>query len=156
MSKLYCTTRHSNIHYKLPQVIFHSAGKVTGGSLKTTAQADRESLQAGWFTSQALSAIPIRANDCLSLIKLGKEWYYSDKKPKGGLPPAVGHTCITRRLVLVHKSGEKLFVLLRTGASGTKTTKFPVARMGIEELQRAVKVKTCYYSSSFNLCTDVF
>ena len=108
--------------------------------MKTTAQADRESLQAGWFTSQALSAIPIRAKDCLSLIKLGKEWYYSDKKPKGGLPPAVGHTCITRRLVLVHKSGEQFFVLLRTGASGTKTTKFPVARMGIEELQRAVKV----------------
>ena len=27
------------------------AGKIVGGKLKTTAEADKESLQAGWFTS---------------------------------------------------------------------------------------------------------
>ena len=26
-------------------------GKIVGGKLKTTAEADKESLQAGWFTS---------------------------------------------------------------------------------------------------------
>jgi len=26
-------------------------GKVVGGKLKTTSEADKESLQAGWFTS---------------------------------------------------------------------------------------------------------
>ena len=34
------------------------AGKIVGGKLKTTAEANEESLQAGWFTSD-VSKLPL-------------------------------------------------------------------------------------------------
>ena len=44
---------------------YTGTGKIVGGKLKTTAEADKESLQAGWFTSDVNKLpeeIPLRYN----------------------------------------------------------------------------------------------
>lgn len=42
-------------------------GKVIGGTLKTPAQADRESLQAKWVSN--LDELSLRASDIIELIE---------------------------------------------------------------------------------------
>lgn len=46
---------------------FSFIGQVTGGSLKTVAQADKESLQAKWIGN--LNEVTLRAKDILPLIE---------------------------------------------------------------------------------------
>ncbi|KAL9887360.1 8-oxo-dGDP phosphatase NUDT18 isoform 1-T1 [Glossina fuscipes fuscipes] len=51
---------------------FVLTGLVTGGSLKTIAQADKESLQAKWVAD--ITQLPLRAHDILNLIEIGKAY----------------------------------------------------------------------------------
>jgi 8-oxo-dGDP phosphatase len=49
---------------------FVMTGNVIGGRLKTTSEADAESLQARWVKD--VTEIPLRAKDILPLIERGK------------------------------------------------------------------------------------
>lgn len=90
-----------------------SIGNITGGSLKTPAQEDRESIQAGWFSSdpaQLSTDVPLRAWDCLSLVMLGREWYKEREReggrpPFSGLPALVGHVSSSLRIIVVNIDG---------------------------------------------------
>lgn len=53
-------------------VRFIFLAEVTGGSLKTTAEADGESLQAQWWDRE--SPLPLRGRDILSLIAAGLKY----------------------------------------------------------------------------------
>ena len=55
-----------------------SLGRITGGSLKTPAQEDKESIQAQWLPAnidELVHAVPIRAMDCLGPIQIGNMCY---------------------------------------------------------------------------------
>lgn len=52
---------------------FVLTGRITGGTLKTLQQADRESLQAKWVTD--ISSLPLRSNDILNLVELGRSYH---------------------------------------------------------------------------------
>ena len=115
-------------------------GRVTGGALKTKHQADEESLQAQWFTSQDLTKLSLRAPDFLPLVELGRKWY-ADKERHRGLPPAVGHVSSLSRLILVHDSGSQLTTLIRV--KGQKSlTSFPVSSLTQHAMAAAIKVIT--------------
>ena len=106
-------------------VRFTFAGRISGGSLKTPEQADKESLQAGWFpadTKRLKKEVQIRAFDIIRLIDLAIPWFES--RPFSGLPVAVGHVSSSQRLVLVHDDGRELRVLLAKEEGGT--TRLPV------------------------------
>ena len=47
-------------------------GHVTGGRLKTPADADAESLQAKWVSD--LGELSLRANDVLTLVERGRQY----------------------------------------------------------------------------------
>ena len=109
---------------------------MSGGSLKTTAQADKESLQAGWFTPQELRLTRLRATDVSPLIDTGREW--SGGKRYGGLPVEVGHVSSSLRLIMVARDDARLLVLVRTQALGS--TRFPTVEIGYSNIDATVKV----------------
>ena len=96
---------------------------MTGGTLKTTAQADKESLQAAWFDQKALKSVNLRARDVCPLIDIGRRW--AGGKKYGGLPVSVGHVSSSLRLVLVVVDGTELLVLTRA-EGGVVSTQLPV------------------------------
>jgi len=51
---------------------FVVTGDVTGGTLKTPAQADQESLQAKWVSN--VDELPLRSKDILNLIQIGRSY----------------------------------------------------------------------------------
>lgn len=109
--------------YVLCYIYYHVTGQVTGGQLKTTAQADKESLQARWFSQDELRSVHLRARDICPLIEAGRRW--AGGKRYGGLPVLVGHVSSTLRLILATHDGSHLLVLVRAGEGGT--THFPIA-----------------------------
>lgn len=52
---------------------FVLTGHITGGTLKTLQQADRESLQAKWVAD--IGSLSLRSNDILNLVELGQSYY---------------------------------------------------------------------------------
>ena len=133
-------------------------GHITGGSLKTLDQADKESMQANWWTAdidKLKKEIPLRARDMLSLINTGRQWY--ENKPFHSMPVNVPHVSSSLRLVLVNcgESGKKkkemggeVSVLMNSGAGSS--TSFPVAVGGsqlnpIGETLKVIVTKiSCY------------
>ena len=95
-----CTTHHT---LSVPSTVGH----IAGGSLKTPAQSDKESIQAGWFPAdkQHLQSLGLRAYDCLRLVEVARDWYKQKQRPFTGLPVQVGHVSSSLRLVVVHKEG---------------------------------------------------
>ncbi len=86
-------------------------GRITGGKLKTPAQEDGESIQAGWFPAESVLLArepqPLRGRDILPLIKLARGWYMERERAGGqplftGVPARVGHVSASLRLVAVH------------------------------------------------------
>lgn len=109
---------------------------MSGGSLKTTAQADKESLQAGWFTPQELRLVRLRASDVSPLIELGRQW--SRGRRYGGLPVEVGHVSSSLRLIMVARDNAQLLVLVRT--KGLGSTRFPTVELGYHNIREKVQV----------------
>ncbi|KAH8358466.1 hypothetical protein KR093_000428 [Drosophila rubida] len=58
---------------------FVLTGRITGGRLKTPADADAESIQALWLRDP--NEVPLRANDILNIISIGRK-YHQDQKTK--------------------------------------------------------------------------
>ena len=108
-------------------------GHITGGSLRTLDQADDETMQANWWTTdinKLQREIPLRGADMLSLISAGKQWYES--RPFSSLPVDVSHVSLSVRLVLASCDGKgkkgEVSVLMREGAESSSS--FPVAVCG--------------------------
>ncbi|KAJ8380004.1 hypothetical protein SKAU_G00007820 [Synaphobranchus kaupii] len=95
--------------------------EVAGGSIKTEAEADAESLQAQWWDRE--SPLPLRSRDILCLIDAGLKY-----REKPGFPPAlpVEMPChlICQRLLLTFSSPDgDLWVLL----GSSEEPRLPVA-----------------------------
>lgn len=79
-------------------------GRIVGGELKTLAQADKESLQAKWLPvneEEMIRQFPIRARDCLSVIKHASDWYQARVHYTQLTIPS-GHQASWIRIVLIH------------------------------------------------------
>ncbi|XP_030568122.1 8-oxo-dGDP phosphatase NUDT18 [Drosophila novamexicana] len=57
---------------------FVLTGRITGGRLKTPADADSESIQALWLRNP--KEVPLRANDILSIIEIGRAYHQHQKQ----------------------------------------------------------------------------
>ncbi|KAH8375910.1 8-oxo-dGDP phosphatase NUDT18 [Drosophila serrata] len=66
---------------------FVLTGRITGGRLKTPADADAESIQARWVRSP--KDVPLRANDILNIIEIGRAYHRGQKIPSS--PTALWH-----------------------------------------------------------------
>ncbi|XP_064395106.1 8-oxo-dGDP phosphatase NUDT18-like [Halichondria panicea] len=102
------------------RVRFGLAGSIIGGSLKTKEQADGESTQAAWFTTdtqQLVKELKLRNNSILPLIEAATEWFAN--RPYTGLPVAVGHVSSSQRLLIVQDIGQELKVLVSRIEGGT-------------------------------------
>ncbi|KAM9857850.1 8-oxo-dGDP phosphatase NUDT18 isoform 2-T2 [Aulostomus maculatus] len=94
-----------------PQWIrFIFLAKVTGGSMKTLAAADQESLQATWWDRS--SALPLRGRDILRLIDCGLK-YCRDPWHPVTVPLDLSCRHVLQRLVLVFTNTEdQIWILL--------------------------------------------
>ncbi|XP_028271165.1 8-oxo-dGDP phosphatase NUDT18 isoform X2 [Parambassis ranga] len=94
-----------------PQWIrFIFLAKVTGGTLKSLAAADQESLQASWWDRR--SALPLRGRDILRLIDCGLK-YHRDSWHPVTLALDMGCRHVLQRLVLVYVSAtDRIWILL--------------------------------------------
>ena len=140
-------------------------GHITGGSLKTLDQADRESMQANWWpadVNKLHKEVPLRAGDMLSLIDKGRQWY--EKKPFHSLPVDVAHVSSSLRLVLVNcgdsekkkkETGGEVSVLMSSGAAAGSTTALPVA-VGGSQFNPIGKTLEVLSHSSCNKAIDSY
>ncbi|XP_056231312.1 8-oxo-dGDP phosphatase NUDT18 [Seriola aureovittata] len=94
-----------------PQWIrFIFLAKVTGGSIKTVAAADQESLQASWWDRH--SVLPLRGRDILRLIDCGLR-YRQDPWHPVTLPVDLSCRHVVQTLVLVFTNAEdQIWILL--------------------------------------------
>ena len=86
---------------------FVVTGEVTGGRLKTPADADKESLQAKWISD--LGELSLRANDVLTLVEKGRQYYakaLTDPWHSQQLPAIRPHNKLLLRLVIVIRRKE--------------------------------------------------
>lgn len=99
-------------------VRFTFLAEVTGGTLKTEAQADSESLQACWWDRE--SPLPLRGRDILSLIDTGLRYH---EKPwfTPLLPLDLPCPVVCQRLVLTFASGIYVWLLVANGPRGSIT-----------------------------------
>lgn len=131
-------------------------GHVTGGSLKTLDQADKESLQAQWLPADPdhlPERVPLRAPDILPLIEIGKKW--QERKPFSGLPVNVGHVSVSVRLVVVYCTSDadegQVSVLV-------KESSLPVCvcdKMVRDPIRAALTVCFCKNGSIYNVIVMV-
>lgn len=76
---------------------FVVTGHVTGGKLKTPADADSESLQAKWIEN--LSELSLRANDVLNIIERGRQYTLRGVDEPWHLQQVRQHSRCTRNLI---------------------------------------------------------
>lgn len=86
-----------------------------GGILKTSKEADAESLQAGWFPRTSL-ATPLRAHDIVHLLELGAQYLQQAWHPPL-LPQELPCSVVCQRLIAVFIGVQTLWVLV--GTAGT-------------------------------------
>lgn len=112
--------------------------------MKTPAEADGESLQAGWFNRKGLSEVHLRAPDILPLIDVGRKWVAmtEGRRPEVALPVEVGHVSTSFRLVILYSSGEEMLVLTaRSEIDKHSTTLFPIAEISYtDSVKETIKV----------------
>ena len=85
---------------------FTFVGLITGGKLKSLKEEDKESMEAGWFTTQEVfTSLQLRARDICPLINAGQKWYETkEDNPICRLMPAKkSHSCIIVRLLVVKR-----------------------------------------------------
>ena len=84
-------------------------GDISGGNLKTPAEADKESIQAKWMTADVRKlkfAAPLRADDCLPLIDLAYKWHKENEANKcSQLIVSAPHSNSFINILLVRQDG---------------------------------------------------
>ena len=111
---------------------------MTGGCLKTTEQADKESLQANWFSRNDIAhSICLRATDILPLIGVGIKRAEGERFK--GLPVEMGHVSTSLRLIITHQDTIKNEMSVLTHSKGQGSTVFP--NCGVHEVDRMIEVK---------------
>ncbi|XP_075412668.1 8-oxo-dGDP phosphatase NUDT18 isoform X1 [Tenrec ecaudatus] len=94
-------------------VRFVFLARPTGGILKTSKDADAESLQAGWYPRTSLPA-PLRAHDILHLVELAARYCQQATHP-AVLPQELPCSLVCQRLVATFTSAQMVWVLVATG-----------------------------------------
>lgn len=97
---------------------FVVTGQITGGRLKTPAEADSESLQAKWIGD--LSDFPLRSGDVLPLIERGRLYHnaHSGSRPQPWHHPVVPalrphKSLVLRAVILIRKkTSSRMHVLV--------------------------------------------
>ncbi|XP_039723963.1 8-oxo-dGDP phosphatase NUDT18 [Pteropus medius] len=84
----------------------------TGGVLKTSKEADAESLQAGWYPRTSLPT-PLRAHDILHLMELAAQYCKQARHPLV-LPQELPCRLVCQRLVATFTSVQTVWVLVGT------------------------------------------
>ncbi|XP_056146816.1 8-oxo-dGDP phosphatase NUDT18 [Lampris incognitus] len=135
-----------------PQWIrFIFLARVTGGSLKTLAQSDQESLQACWWDRQ--SPLPLRGHDIIRLIQSGFRYRQAPSHPVT-LPVHISVDHVVQRLILTFtNSDNQLWILLAKApvphlpcAVALKTHAVTwAANMVVQEA-----IPSCYYDHDVN------
>ncbi|XP_034517183.1 8-oxo-dGDP phosphatase NUDT18 isoform X2 [Ailuropoda melanoleuca] len=86
--------------------------RATGGILKTSKEADAESLQAGWYPRTSLPT-PLRAQDLLHLVELAAQYRQQARHPLT-LPQELPCSLVCQRLVATFTSVQTVWVLVGT------------------------------------------
>ncbi|KAM8764398.1 8-oxo-dGDP phosphatase NUDT18 [Rhynchonycteris naso] len=84
----------------------------TGGVLKTSKEADAESLQAAWYP-RSLLPTPLRAHDILHLVELAAQYRLQARHPLI-LPQELSCSLVCQRLVATFTSVQTVWVLVGT------------------------------------------
>uniref|UniRef100_W5LKC7 8-oxo-dGDP phosphatase NUDT18 n=1 Tax=Astyanax mexicanus TaxID=7994 RepID=W5LKC7_ASTMX len=111
-----------------PQWIrFTFLAEITGGSLKTRAEADSESLQAQWWDREA--HLPLRAWDILTLIEAGLKYHQKPWFPVC-LPTDLPCEVVCQRILLVFAPSdpdneENVWLLLCNGSADSDAETHP-------------------------------
>lgn len=84
----------------------------TGGILKTTKEADGESLQAAWYPRSSLPT-PLRARDILRLLELAAQYNQQARHPPL-LPRELPCMLVCQRLVATFATVQAIWVLVGT------------------------------------------
>ncbi|XP_032187999.1 8-oxo-dGDP phosphatase NUDT18 isoform X2 [Mustela erminea] len=87
--------------------------RATGGILKTSKEADAESLQAGWYPRTSLPT-PLRAQDILHLVELAAQYRQQARHPLL-LPQELPCSLVCQRLVATFTSVQTVWVLVGRG-----------------------------------------
>ncbi|XP_037952329.1 8-oxo-dGDP phosphatase NUDT18 [Teleopsis dalmanni] len=91
---------------------FVLTGHVTGGILKTPAQADNESLQARWVSN--IIDLPLRADDILNIIEVGRAY-----KNRLNSAPQLWHSDILPTKYSHHKNYMRVIAVIRKRATNS-------------------------------------
>lgn len=98
---------------------FTFVGFITGGKLKTLEEQDKESMEAGWFSTQEVfTSLLLRARDICPLINAGVKWYETKQENPicRLLPVKKAHNHIVVRLLVVKRqesdNNKSIFCLL--------------------------------------------
>lgn len=116
---------------------FAFLARPTGGTLKTLAEADSESLQAAWWAGDP-RALPLRAPDILPLLDLAARYHRSPPHPPT-LPQELPCALLCLRLLIAFTgTAGDLWVLLGTAG----TPRLPVVACGTSpsELRRGLRL----------------
>ncbi|XP_032144342.1 8-oxo-dGDP phosphatase NUDT18 [Sapajus apella] len=93
-------------------VRFVFLARPTGGILKTSKEADAESLQAAWYPRTSLPT-PLRAHDILHLVELAAQYRQQARHPII-LPQELPCDLVCQRLVTTFTSVQTVWVLVGT------------------------------------------
>ncbi|XP_055465695.1 8-oxo-dGDP phosphatase NUDT18 [Psammomys obesus] len=107
----------------------------TGGVLKTSKDADAESLQAGWYPRVSLPT-PLRAHDVLQLVELGAKFCQQAMHPLI-LPQEFPCSVVCQRLVTTFTTVQSVWVLV--GAVGTPH--LPITACGFTPMEQRGGIK---------------
>ena len=128
---------------------FVFSGKVVGGSLKTEAEGDKESLQANWF-SEVDSSI-LRAKDILPLIDTARLYYQSKERRKFNeiLPSYLQQNITVLRILYIAKVNDEFYTLLLSNPHSHVFT-LPLALLKQSSLATIVKetLNKCFPNGS--------
>jgi len=130
---------------------FVFSGKVVGGSLKTEAEGDKESLQANWFSEVDPSIL--RAKDILPLIDTARLYYQSKECRKFNeiLPSFLKQNITVLRIVYIANVNGVFYTLLISNPHSHVFT-LPLAPLKRSSLATTVKETLNRCSPNGTLC----
>ncbi|XP_069473839.1 8-oxo-dGDP phosphatase NUDT18 [Ambystoma mexicanum] len=123
--------------------------ETTGGTLKTTEEADAESLQATWW--DRITSLSLRASDILPLIDLALQYQDHPSHPLT-LPHQIACTVVSQRLLVTFSTHtEDLWVLLAAEGS----PHLPVTACGSTFAESRISIRVPLYRLLKHVLPDV-